>query len=307
MDGYFARIVRQPDPVSIARPRWLLLLVVLSLAGSARASESPPAVHDAAVGFYRAVLAGSHRGVPSSKDRGRLAPHLTPALAELLGRADATERDYRDATHGEVPPLVEGDLFSSLFEGPTGFEVTACAATETGASCDVELRYEPPGDAEKTHWRDRVLLVKSDRGWLVDDVAYGGEWEFMHKGTLRSVLASAIRDGSEAAAAARKERLLLGGWIHAKGETEFEQMEFAIEDGKYVFRSWLHERPEIVGEWSRDGDAVTVRGPDGSTWKLAITKLDKSSLEVRFDGNKGRAVFRRPTKTRPRARSRGSS
>ena len=59
MDGYFARIVRQPDPVSIARPRWLLLLVVLSLAGSARASESPPAVHDAAVGFYRAVLAGS--------------------------------------------------------------------------------------------------------------------------------------------------------------------------------------------------------------------------------------------------------
>jgi hypothetical protein len=279
-------------------PSPLLVAFALLLRGAARAADptaTPPSeLRDAAASFYRDVLAGSRGGVPDVKARVRLAPHLSPSLDELLAQADAAETEYRDATRGEVPPLVEGDLFSSLFEGPTAFEVGACETAGAKASCEVELRYEPPGDAQKTRWRDRVLLVKGDRGWVVDDVAYGGDWEFMHKGTLRGVLAGAIRDGRAEAAVARKEGLLLGGWVHAKGDTDFEQMAFEIEDGRYVFRSWLHERPEIVGDWSREGDTVIVRGPDGSSWKLAVVAVDEKTLEVRFDGRAEKAVFRRP-------------
>jgi hypothetical protein len=253
-------------------------------------------VRDSAASFYRAVLEGDRGGVPDAKARARLAHLLSAPLKELLEQADATERDYRDATRGEVPPLVEGDLFSSLFEGPTAFEIGACETTPAGASCEVALRYEPPGDPQKTRWKDHVLLVKDDEGWRVDDVVYGGDWEFMHKGTLRGVLASTIRQGRSEAAIARKEGLLLGGWVHAKGETEFEQIAFEIADGRYVFRSWLHERPEIVGDWSRDGDTVTIRGADGSTWKVAVVDVDEERLELRFDGSAENAIFGRPAK-----------
>jgi hypothetical protein len=303
----YAAIVVRPAPITAtalaARSRLLIAILTPCLfahsPGGARAGDSPPEVRDAATAFYSAVLAGSRGGVPGEQDRERLAPHLSATLAELLAEADATERGYRDATRGEVPPLVEGDLFSSLFEGPTAFAVSSCATEDGSASCAVELRYEPPGDAAKTHWRDQVRLVKSDRGWRVDDVVYGGDWEFMHKGTLRTVLAGVIRDGRAETAAARKEGLLLGGWIYVTGETEFEQIAFAVEDGRHVFRSWLHERPEVVGDWSRDGDTVTIRGSDGSTWKLAISKLDESTLEIRFEGKAEPASFRRPRSPSP--------
>jgi hypothetical protein len=116
----------------------------------------------------------------------------------------------------------------------------------------------------------------------------------MHKGTLREVLEGVIREGREATAAAEKEGLLLGGWVSSSGDTDFEQMSFAIEDGKYVFRSWLHERPEHVGTWSRDGDTVTIRLDDEPSWQLHVLALDATTLEVRFADRKKKAIFRRP-------------
>jgi hypothetical protein len=35
-----------------------------------------------------------------------------------------------------------------------------------------------------TEWQDTLVLTKSDTGWLVADVAYGGTWDFGNKGTL---------------------------------------------------------------------------------------------------------------------------
>lgn len=46
------------------------------------------------------------------------------------------------------------------------------------------------------------------------------------------------------------ERSLIAGWKLISGEGFFEEMAFEHEEGKRVFNSWLHQRPEIInGSW----------------------------------------------------------
>jgi hypothetical protein len=37
-------------------------------------------------------------------------------------------------------------------------------------------------------WRDTLLLVKKGGKWLIDDVSYGGIWDFSNSGTLKEAL-----------------------------------------------------------------------------------------------------------------------
>lgn len=272
---------------------------------SAQVAASPK---DAATAFYREVLALHVLGVPDEADRKKLAPRLSPGLTELLAKADAAEIAYREATRNEVPPIVQGDLFSSLFEGANHLDGVTCEDAKERSVCTVELRYETPGEGdgeakpEVTRWKDRVTFVPGAPGgpaWVVDDVAYGGDWLFMHKGNLQRILENVIKSGNEETARAKKEALLLGGWVHVSGETEFEQVSFEVEDGRQVFRSWLHERPELVGQWIREGDALTIDASDGTKFQLAILSLNETTLEVRFAGANAKAVFRRPKPAAP--------
>ena len=90
--------------------------------------------------------------------------------------------------------MVEGDLFTSLFEGASAFTVLSCDS-RTG-SCLVELSYLDPESKAPTTWQDKVYLVKDSPGWLVDDIEFLGNWQFMHKGRLKELLKQVIEEGS---------------------------------------------------------------------------------------------------------------
>jgi hypothetical protein len=287
-----------------------IALVVLAAQPSQAADPpSAPTPTEAAASFYRTVLELRVLGVPGEADRKRLAPQLSPGLTDLLAKADAAEAAYRDATRNEVPPIIQGDLFSSLFEGATGLGAVTCEGSGDRAVCTVELRYEQAGQEEAnpgvTSWKDRVTLVPAPpggaAGWVVDDIEYGGDWQFMHKGTLRRILENVIKSGHEEAARAKEESLLHGGWVYVSGETDFEQISFDVEDGRQVFRSWLHERPEMVAQWTRDGDALTIYAPDGTTREIRIAAVNETTLELRFADAAEKAVFRRPQVAPPAA------
>ena len=57
-------------------------------------------------------------GIPDAGARARLQPSLSPALNKLLSDAAAAQARF-SAKIKDSPPLIEGDLFSSLFEGAT--------------------------------------------------------------------------------------------------------------------------------------------------------------------------------------------
>ena len=67
-----------------------------------------------------------------------------------------------------------------------------------GAACSVELQHAGTADKTATRWSDKIYLVRSNGRWVVDDIEFGGDWQFMHKGRLRELLRRVIRDGANA-------------------------------------------------------------------------------------------------------------
>lgn len=169
------------------RRRWVAALAVsLTLALPARADDASD-MHAATAGFY-GVYATFHPsdGIPDAGDRAKYAPFISTQLDSLLDQAAQAEARFMTANKGS-PPLVEGDLFSSLFEGATGVSVGACSGDAKAGRCSVSLRHTEPGK-QPTEWSDTVLLVNTPAGWRVNDIAYGGTWAFGNKGTLSETL-----------------------------------------------------------------------------------------------------------------------
>jgi hypothetical protein len=160
------------------------------LGGPALADDAA-ALHGAAEGFYR-VYQTFHPsdGIPIGGDLAKYEPFISPALDALLKQAgDAQARFAKD--NKDSPPLVEGDLFSSLFEGASSVAVGACDDDGRRGRCEVALTHTEPGK-KPFAWTDTVLLVNTPAGWRVDDIDFGGNWDFGNKGSLSETLKQAI-------------------------------------------------------------------------------------------------------------------
>jgi hypothetical protein len=195
---------RPPDATARAlRPRPLgaaIAIVLLSVAFPGNAARPAPAAtpEEGARSFYAKVVALKARGVPDRAQQRQLAPTISSALAAALRTAGDAEQRHRKATGNREPPLWEGDVFSSLFEGPTEASVDRCHAEGDHAQCVVSLSYRDYfGGSHR--WNDRAILVRERGRWVVDDVGYEARWAFGNKGMLRENLraatAQAPKDG----------------------------------------------------------------------------------------------------------------
>src|SRR6266446_6582508 len=63
-------------------------------------------------GFYAAYVRLHPSGIPGPRVKRGLERFLSQRLNKLLTDADRAEAQYAITTKNEVPPLVEGDLFS---------------------------------------------------------------------------------------------------------------------------------------------------------------------------------------------------
>ncbi len=133
-------------------------------------------------------------GIPDANGRAKYEPFISPKLAMLLADGNRAEASFAKANK-DSPPLIEGDLFTSNFEGATSFKVGACAVDGSAGHCAVALVYDDRGQRPKDKpaaWTDTVYLVETPSGWRVDDIAYGASWEFGNKGRLSDTVKGAI-------------------------------------------------------------------------------------------------------------------
>ncbi len=166
-------------------------LVSAALAAAAGSAADSPA--QAAEGFYAAYSTfHPSGGIPDASGRAKYAPFISPALDKLLAEGNAAEIKFSKA-HKASPPLIGGDLFTSMFEGATSYKVGACKLDGAQASCSVDLVYDDKKD-QPIRWTDTVTLVKIKADWRVDDIVYGGNWEYANKGLLSTTLRQAIAD-----------------------------------------------------------------------------------------------------------------
>ncbi len=166
------------------------LLSAIPLLMLACRPQPVPASADVVEQFYGILISSGTTGAPTPAALATLAPLLSDTLEALL--AGARRRFERDSatTPDEKPAFAEGDLFSSLFEGPSSAVVTG---DDSGRSARrVTVRLEHAGSTPPLTWSDTVVLIRERDRYVIDDVIYGGDWAFAARGTLRAGLASAL-------------------------------------------------------------------------------------------------------------------
>ena len=175
-----------------------LILAAILLLVPAGLKAQPAGDPAAAVNAFYAVYASQQAqggGIPDATGRVRYAPVLSPRLNKQLATAAAAQARLNAKVRNAVPPMLEGDIFSSLFEGATAWKVGACLGNAKTARCPVALTYTPPPSqkpAKPANWSDTILLENTPQGWKVDDVIYDAGFAFGNTGRLSSMLQMVI-------------------------------------------------------------------------------------------------------------------
>ena len=172
-----------------------LLALLLAGAPAAAANAVQEGAMQAAANAFYAVYGSLPRqgGLPNATARMRYAKVLSPRLNRMLNQAQAAQVRFDRKVKGAAPPLIEGEMFSSLFEGPTSWTVGTCTGDTNSARCPVAMVYLAPGQPP-VKWTDTLALVHSDAGWKVDDILYDPRLRGGNTGKLSSLLGMALAE-----------------------------------------------------------------------------------------------------------------
>jgi hypothetical protein len=160
--------------------------MTLALAAPGGDEAASSAVSD----FYAAYLK-VHRpgGLPTAEELKQLEPFLSAGLRLLIMEASEHSARYQREHPDEKPPFVDGDYFSSNFEGVSRFEVARVEKKRSGYRVSVRFEYDDPTNPkEVVRWEDAVLVVEGPGGWAIDDVEYHAPWPFANHGRLSQAL-----------------------------------------------------------------------------------------------------------------------
>ncbi|MBH9577076.1 hypothetical protein [Inhella proteolytica] len=173
----------------------LTTALALLLLPAAALASSPQQTIEA---FYRWRMASAMTGAPRGDELKQLRPWLGRELLCLLQAAGELRDRAAAAQPDEKPPFVEGDLFSSVFEGPQRLRLGA--VTQRAGQAAVELRFEADTGAQPPvfRWSDRALLRREQGRWVVVDIEYRARVEFGNHGALRESLRAALEPADPA-------------------------------------------------------------------------------------------------------------
>lgn len=164
----------------------LFLPLVVFLATACRPPSAPAPGPAEVVQSFLASYNGNFREADTLGMSVPLRDALTSATAiETKSRAAVLASDFPS----DKPQLLEGEIFSGLYEGFTGFEVGDEEISAGRATVDVQFT----NSHYATGWTDRVTLVDED-GWKIDDVRY------LDKKTGALGLRDVLRDFEQVAA-----------------------------------------------------------------------------------------------------------
>ena len=168
------------------------LAAALVLGGCNNFSGEEQRQADVIGAFYKLHIKTNAPGLPPADELKQYQPLVSQALYALLVQAEAADARYHTMVDKQAPPIIEGDLFTSLYEGATSFSVKSCDTDDRRASCQVAFQYKKDGAEEA--WSDKILLVREDNRWRIDDIEFTGNDQSSQREYLSDTLADAIKE-----------------------------------------------------------------------------------------------------------------
>ncbi len=170
-----------PHGLRPAALRCLCWCALLSMLMGCRAREAVTP-SDVVMQLYTVRDALGLQSAPDDAQRRALAPFLADTLTRALTEADARRAVDAAGTPPGASAAYDGDLFSSLVEGPTSYRVMPFLDGATGALVPVEFVNDRERPARR--WVDTVDVIREHDQWRVRDVRYGGTWDVARRGSL---------------------------------------------------------------------------------------------------------------------------
>ena len=170
------------------------LAVVLGLMGCASVSidrETSQQQRAVVQDFYDKVMTMNVHGLPTPAELSELEPLMSERLVSLLNQAYSRQAREQTRHKGTEPPLIQGSIFFSLFEGAT--RLISIEPDDSPNMWAVTLAYSQP-DTEAFSWTDEVLLSRESGQWVVDDIDLLGKWDFARTGWVSNALLAAIQE-----------------------------------------------------------------------------------------------------------------
>lgn len=126
-------------------------------------SPAPSAATAAVDGFF-----SSYRGNFREANQAGLSRSLAAAVQSVIdGEKESAARVKASEFPNDKPVILEGEVFSGLYEGFTGYEIAGESVSGDQAVVRVRFRNEP----YNVTWTDEVVLV-DEGGWKIDDIRY---------------------------------------------------------------------------------------------------------------------------------------
>ena len=162
-----------------------LLISLVFIPMTAFSQQQKP--EDFANRFYQKYLELNVRGLPNEKELKLLSPYLTKELRMLFEKMQLEQKRFIAQNSADMkPPWIEGDMFTSLFEGAQSFKIGKVKRRSIYTDVSVNLEYKENG--ETSQWTDTLVLVKTKEGWRVWDILLKGDWQFKAGSSLRQML-----------------------------------------------------------------------------------------------------------------------
>jgi len=122
----------------------------------------------------------------------QLAPYISRELHGLLEEALLNHNKISSRTVQQRRTFSEGDLFSSLFDGPTSFASGAIEELQ-GDEHVVSVKLTSGKQLPALSWTDKVKVIRENGHYVVADIEYANHWAFGSNTKLVASLQSALR------------------------------------------------------------------------------------------------------------------
>ncbi|MCT2564294.1 DUF3828 domain-containing protein [Chryseobacterium herbae] len=101
------------------------------------------------------------------------SPELKKTLEDAIHASEADIERVKKSDHPDEKPLLfEGAVFSSLYEGYTGYKIKSVKVDPSRTSANVAIELEYTLSPPKIKWTDHVQLINSGQGWRIDNILF---------------------------------------------------------------------------------------------------------------------------------------
>jgi len=175
-----------------------LALLLLPAAASTHASKIASTPQQTVEALYRWRIASPMTGAPRGDELNQLRPWLGRELLCLLQAAGELRDRAAAAQPDEKPPFVEGDLLSSVFEGPQRLKLGTLKRGQKASLQDLNFEVDTGTQPPVFRWTDRAHLRLEGGRWVLVDIEYQAPIAFGNRGRLRDSLREALEPADAA-------------------------------------------------------------------------------------------------------------